>query len=87
MSIRTFALAAVAATGLVTALPTSQAQAAYFPWGPLAAGVAIGATTAVIASSAARAAPAPVYGGDCYRVRRWVETPYGMVRRSMVVCD
>ena len=74
MSIRTFALAAVAAAGLVAALPTSQAQAAYFPWGPLAAGVAIGATTAVIASSAARAAP--VYGGDCYRVRR-----------SVVVCE
>jgi hypothetical protein len=85
--LKTFALAAVAA-GTLSLASAPKAEAHYFPWGAVAAGAIVGGAALAIAGSRAYAEPAPVYGyGDCYVVRRWVDTPYGPVRRRVRVCD
>lgn len=86
-----FAIAAVAA-GALTAASTPKAEAGYFPWGAVAAGVVVGGAAVAIANSRAYAAPGPAYVssypyGSCYSVRRWVDTPYGPAVRRVRVCD
>lgn len=80
-------LALVAATAATVGLASApKAEAAHFPWGPLAAGVVVGATVGAIAASRPAYA-APVYGGYCYTTRQWVDTPYGPVVRRVRVCE
>lgn len=51
-----------------------------YGWGAFGAGVALGAlTTPVVAGYG--------YGESCYRVKRWVDTPYGPRLRRVTVCD
>ncbi|QCI66103.1 hypothetical protein [Phreatobacter stygius] len=82
---KTLAIAAVAATTLSLAT-APKAEARYFPWGAVAAGAIVGGAALAIAGSRAHAEP--VYGyGDCYTVRRWVDTPYGPALRRVRVCE
>ncbi|WP_252511337.1 hypothetical protein [Phreatobacter aquaticus] len=84
--LKTLAIAAVAASALTLAV-TPKAEAAYFPWGAVVAGVVVGGAAVAIANSrSAHADPLPAYG-SCYMVRRWVETPYGPAVRRIRVCD
>jgi hypothetical protein len=53
-----------------------------FGFGALAAGIVVGGAAAAIASQA-YAAPAR----ECYLTRQWVDTPYGMERRTVRVCN
>ena len=82
----TLALAAVPAIALTLAA-APKAEAAYFPWGAVAAGVVVGGAAVAIANSrSASADPLPAYG-SCYMVRRWVDTPSGPAVRRIRVCD
>lgn len=83
--LKTFALAAAAAAALSLAA-APKAEARYFPWGAVAAGAIVGGAALAIAGSQARAAPAYDYG-DCFTVRRWVDTPYGPALRRIRVCE
>ena len=84
---KTLALAAVAAASLMAATAPS-AEAHGFRHGRgiglggLAAGLIVGGAAAAIAANA-YAAPAR----DCYLTRQWVDTPYGMERRTVRVCN
>jgi hypothetical protein len=51
--------------------------------------LAIGAGLAIIGTAAAVAAHANRQAdtGDCYLARRWVETPYGVERRTVRICE
>jgi hypothetical protein len=83
---KTFALAAVAAATLsLAAAPQAEARPRHFGWGAgaLAAGLIVGGTAAAIAASNSRSA----YAGECYLTRRWVDTPYGVERRTVRVCE
>ena len=51
-----------------------------YGWGALGAGVALGLATAPVVANYP-------YGGSCYRVKRWVDTPYGPRLRRVTVCD
>jgi hypothetical protein len=82
---KTLALAAAATAALsVAAAPQAEARPRF--GGALAAGLIIGGAAAAIAAHSAYAHPGYVYG-DCYTVRRWVDTPYGPVVRRVRVCE
>jgi len=69
---KTFALA-IAAAATLTVGVASQAEAG--PWHRRHIGWGVGA----LATGA--------YASECYLTRRWVETPYGMERRTVRVCE
>ena len=50
-----------------------------YGWGAFGAGVALGLAAPVVASYP--------YGGNCYLVKRWVDTPYGPRLRRVTVCE
>ncbi|WP_439573452.1 hypothetical protein [Phreatobacter sp.] len=82
---KTLALAATAAAALsVVAAPQAEARPRF--GGALIAGLVIGGAAASIAAHSAYARPGYVYG-ECYTVRRWVDTPYGPAVRRVRVCD
>jgi hypothetical protein len=90
--IKTFALAAAAVAVLSVGVST-QADAGPFHrrhigWGvgAVATGLIVGGAIAA-ANSRAHAGYSYGYAGDCYMTRRWVDTPYGLVRRTVRVCD
>ncbi|QCK86797.1 hypothetical protein E8L99_14050 [Phreatobacter aquaticus] len=83
---KTLALAAVAAASLMAATAPS-AEAGFrhgrgIGFGGLAAGLIVGGAAAAIAANA-YAAPAR----ECFLTRQWVDTPYGMERRTVRVCN
>jgi hypothetical protein len=81
---KTFALAAVAAATLSLAMaPPAEARSrhAALGIGALAVGLIVG--SAVAASSRARAYEVR----ECFTMRRWVEGPYGIERRTVRVCE
>jgi hypothetical protein len=90
--IKSLAIAALAVATLSVGV-SSQADAGpllnrRLAWGMggLATGLIIGGA---LASSRAHAGPSYAYGhgyGDCFLTRRWVDTPYGLVRRTVRVC-
>ncbi|MDP2801291.1 MAG: hypothetical protein Q8O26_05345 [Phreatobacter sp.] len=80
---KSFALVAVAAATLSLAMaPPAEARSrnAALGIGALAFGLIVGSA---VASSRARAYEAR----ECYMMRRWVEGPYGMERRTVRVCE
>ncbi|MGU9981106.1 hypothetical protein ACJ4V0_13800 [Phreatobacter sp. HK31-P] len=86
--IKTLAIAALAVATLSVGI-SSQAEAG--PWhrrhigwgvGALATGLIVGGA---IASSRAHAGYG--YASDCYLTRRWVDTPYGLRRQTVRICD
>ncbi|MDP2804153.1 MAG: hypothetical protein Q8O26_19960 [Phreatobacter sp.] len=86
---KTLAIAALAVATMSVGV-ASQAEAGPFhrrhlAWGvgALATGLIVGGA---IASSRAHASGYG-YGGDCFMTRRWVETPYGMRRQTVRVCE
>jgi hypothetical protein len=90
--IKTLALAALAVATLSVGV-SSQAEAGPFlnrrlAWGM--AGLTTGLVIGSLAASRAHAGPSYAYGhgyGDCFLTRRWVDTPYGLVRRTVRVCN
>jgi len=82
---KTFALAAAAVATLSVGI-SSQAEAG--PWHRRHIGWGVGAlATGVIVGGAIAAANSRAYASECYLTRRWVETPYGMERRTVRVCE
>lgn len=86
--IKTLAIAALAVATLSVGI-SSQADAGplmnrRLAWGvgALATGLVIGGA---IASSRAHAGYG--YASDCYLTRRWVDTPYGLRRQTVRICD
>ena len=83
--LKTFALAAAAVATLSVGI-SSQAEAG--PWHRRHIGWGVGAlATGVIVGGAIAAANSRAYASECYLTRRWVETPYGMERRTVRVCE
>jgi hypothetical protein len=83
--IKTFALAAAAVAALSVGVST---QADAGPWHGRRAGLAFGAiATGIVVGGAIAAANSRAYASDCYLTRRWVDTPYGMERRTVRVCE
>ena len=82
---KTLALAAAAVATLSVGI-SSQAEAG--PWHRRHIGWGVGAlATGVIVGGAIAAANSRAYASECYLTRRWVETPYGMERRTVRVCE
>jgi hypothetical protein len=82
---KTFALAAAAVATLSVGI-SSQAEAG--PWHRRHIGWGVGAlATGVIVGGAIAAANSRAYASECYLTRRWVETTYGMERRTVRVCE
>ena len=85
---KTFALAAAAVATLSVGV-ASQAQAG--PWHHHhGRGVALGVgalATGLIVGGAIAAANSRAYASECYLTRRWVDTPYGVERRTVRVCN
>ena len=82
---KTFALAAATVATLSVGI-SSQAEAG--PWHRRHIGWGVGAlATGVIVGGAIAAANSRAYASECYLTRRWVETPYGMERRTVRVCE
>lgn len=84
--IKTLALAALAVAAVSVGAST-QADAGpfhrhrHFGWG-------VGAVaTGLIVGGAIAAASSRAYASDCYLTRRWVDTPYGLQRRTVRVCE
>ncbi len=82
---KTLALAAAAVATLSVGI-SSQAEAG--PWHRRHIGWGVGAlATGVIVGGAIAAANSRAYASECYLTRRWVDTPYGMERRTVRVCE
>ncbi|MBX9990698.1 hypothetical protein [Phreatobacter oligotrophus] len=85
---KTLALAAAAVATLSVGV-ASQAQAG--PWHHhQGRGVALGVgalATGLIVGGAIAAANSRAYASECYLTRRWVDTPYGVERRTVRVCN
>ncbi|MCZ8316257.1 hypothetical protein [Phreatobacter sp.] len=82
---KTFALAAAAVATLSVGI-SSQAEAG--PWHRRHLAWGVGAlATGVIVGGAIAAANSRAYASECYLTRRWVDTPYGMERRTVRVCE
>ncbi len=82
---KTFALAAVAVAALSVGVST-QADAGPFHRRHIGWGVGAVATGLIVGGAIA-AANSRAYASDCYLTRRWVDTPYGMERRTVRVCE
>jgi hypothetical protein len=81
---KTLALAAAAVATMSVGI-SSQAEAG--PWHRRHIGWGVGAlATGVIVGGAIAAANSRAYASECYLTRRWVDTPYGMERRTVRVC-
>lgn len=84
---KTLALAAAAASTLMIGV-ASQADARPFHRHHGGLGWGVGALAAgLIVGGAIAAANSRAEAGECYVTRRWVETPYGMERRTVRVCE
>lgn len=84
---KTLVLAAAAAATLSVGA-ASQAEAGPFHRHRGGIGWGVGAlATGLIVGGAIAAANSRAYASDCYMARRWVETPYGMERRTVRVCE
>jgi len=83
--IKTLAVAALAVATLSVGV-ASQAEAG--PWHRRHVGFGVGAlATGLIVGGAIAAANSRAYASECYLTRRWVDTPYGMERRTVRVCE
>lgn len=80
----------ILALGAIVALAASASSASaghwhhhhkHYGWGAFGAGLAIGALATPVATGY------PYYGGGCYIVKRWVDTPYGPRLRRVTVCN
>jgi hypothetical protein len=83
--IKTFALAA-AAVAVMSVGVSTQADAGPFHRRHIGWGVGALATGLIVGGAIA-AANSRAYASDCYLTRRWVDTPYGLQRRTVRVCE
>jgi hypothetical protein len=54
----------------------------HYGWGAFGAGVALGALATPVVAGYPYG-----YASDCYKVKRWVDTPYGPRLRRVTVCN
>jgi hypothetical protein len=82
---KTLALAAAAVATLSVGV-ASQAEAGPFHRRHIGWGVGAVATGLIVGGAIA-AANSRAYASECYLTRRWVDTPYGVERRTVRVCE